>query len=167
MLVWGGVASGCNKPQEAEQTQAARPKKAHDAGEPAKPNYYDAQGRLLPGEARVEWLQVPLAFKRNKTLEYGRHAIFESNDVPLDKTRAFLDARMFTGEVAESHRDVRYHSVVPLNGPPDATRLHVSITVLPNKQLQLDIEPLGYPGAKPLTMEEARKALREDAKRAE
>lgn len=144
------------------------PGKPHLAeAEPAGPPLYDAHGRLFASKERVEWLEVPVGFARLKQREYGRHTIYESSRVPFDKLRDFLSLRMLTGRVEETSRDVVYSAVMPVDGRSDAARLNIKLTRLPKQEVQLDIERLGYGDVKPLSDEQAKKALRDEQQHAE
>lgn len=170
MVVGGALAASallgsCKKSEPP--AAASESTKAQAVAAKPKPSLYDAQGRLLPSKVRVEWLEIPVGFERQQVREYGRHVLFESSEVPFEKASAYLSERMLTGQVDETQRDIHYKAVMPVDGRADSTRLDVLLTKLPGDKLQIDIEPLTYHGVKPLSVEEAKKALREEARHAE
>jgi hypothetical protein len=163
---WLGCALlACGKSaQEAPQASAARSALAADA---QAPSIYDAQGHLKPSAERVEWLVIPMGFRRKPSID-ERHARFEADTLPLDKVREFLSARMFTGAVDETPARSAYHGVLPLENDPKAVRLDIVLTARPSQHsVVLEIERLTYGDAKPLGVDEARRVLARERSEAE
>jgi hypothetical protein len=69
---------------------------------------------------------------------------------------------MFTGKVDRGTNHAEYPAVMPLDMNESAIRLNVSLTQVEGV-LALAIEPVPRPNAKPLSDEEARRLLREEA----
>jgi hypothetical protein len=158
---------GCSKDKPVARELAERSKSAAQPAKAPVASIYDAQGRLKPGSERVEWLEIPAAFKRSAQ-SYGRHVLFEAPSVPLEKARDFFGARMFTGTIEEGAQRVFYKAVMPLSADGRAVRLNLQLTERAfDHTLLLDIERLSYEGAKPLSVDEARKALSREQARAE
>jgi len=160
------LLAACKRAPDAQPEAATRDKaQASDAG-PAE-SIYDAQGRLKASREQVEWLEIPMGFQR-KPQAYGRHVLFEAQNVPLEKARAFFAARMFTGEVLETAQHVLYRAVLPLSADERAVRLHLELTPRTfDNTLLLDIERISYDGAQPLSVDEARQVLKREQTRAE
>lgn len=161
----GGLPSCSEKP--ATTPAPARDTPAVSASAAAAPSIYDAKGRLKPSKERVEWLEIPMGFERRKQ-GYERHVLFDARGVPLDKARDFFATRMFTGKVEESATGLFFAAVMPISADQRAVRLNVQLSFRSfDNSLTLDIERLTYDGAKPLTDQEARKALANERARAE
>lgn len=158
---------GCSKsPPVVGEPAARRKPDAQVAAAPVE-SIYDAQGRLKVGSERVEWLEIPAGFKRSPQA-YGRHVLFEGHGVPLEKAREFFAPRMFTGTVEEGPARVFYKAVMPVSADPRAVRLDLRLSERSfDKTLLLDVERLSYDGAKPLSVDEARKVLSREQARAE
>jgi hypothetical protein len=158
----GCKAKPAPEPQQAELVPVAQPQTA-----PIAPSIYDAQGRLKPSGERVDWLEIPMGFRR-KEHGYDRHILFEAQGVSLDKAREFFATRMLTGKVEESLTRQRYVAVMSVAADEAAVRLNVELTLRTfDNSLALDIERLTYGDAKPLPVEEARKVLAREQARAE
>jgi len=133
--------------------------------QPSRATSYTPQGQLQGSEQRVEWLEIPLAF-RPTGQDFERHRVFEAKGVSMDLARDFLSQRMLTGTAEENSGMVFYGGVLPPSGG-DAVRLNVRLTLRPVEGvLELDVEPLRNDGARPLSVEEAKRALAAEQKRA-
>jgi hypothetical protein len=161
--LWLGCALlACGKSaQEAPQASVAR------SADAQAPSILDAQGHLKPSTERVDWLVIPMGFRRKPSID-ERHARFEADTLPLDKVREFLSARMFTGTVDETPARSAYHGVLPLENDPKAVRLEIVLTARPSQHsVVLEIERLTYGDAKPLGVDEARRVLARERSEAE
>jgi hypothetical protein len=133
--------------------------------EPPAESFYTPDRQLVGSPVRVEWLEIPLAF-RPTGQDFGRHHLFEARAVGLQVARDFFSQRMLSGMAEETPGSVFYGAVMPPSGG-DAVRLHVRLTQRPLAGvLELDVESLRGDDTKPLSVEEARRALAAEQKHA-
>lgn len=125
---------------------------------------YDRNGNLKGSATRVEWLELPAAFKRSEARSFEAHEVYEAEGIRFDKMCDFLSKRMFTGKVELKDDRARYEAVIPLDMNEKASRLNVLLTQEAGK-LTLDIERLPRLDVKPLSDEEARQLLSKEAER--
>jgi hypothetical protein len=165
-LLWlGCTLLACGKPTEQPEARLAHRDGA--AGAVHAPSLYDAEGRLKASAERVDWLQIPIGFRRKPSID-ERHVRFEADTLPLDKVREFLSARMFTGAVEETPARSVYHGVLPLENDPKAGRLEIVLSARPSQHVVvLEIERFTYGDAKPLGVDEARRVLARERSEAE
>jgi hypothetical protein len=165
-LLATGSAAGCAKKRSLEVP--FKPAAAADQeAEPRAEDLYTRDGGLAGSDARVEWLEIPLAFGRPIIQNVENHTVFEAKGVSLELARDFLSERMLTGLVDEAPGNVYYRAVLAPSGG-DAARLNVRLTKREaGTVLALDVERLPRNDEiKPLTVEQAKSALQAEQKRA-
>jgi hypothetical protein len=157
----------CGK-RQAASAPAPRAKAAVERpAERPSESIYDAQGRLKASAERVEWLAIPMGFRRKPDMD-DRHTRFEAGDLPLEKVQEFLAPRMFTGSVEQAPYRVFYRAVMPLDAAPKAVRLNIHVSARPaTHSVLLEIERLTYGDLKPLSVEQAREVLAKERRHAE
>lgn len=126
---------------------------------------YEADGSLKGSGKRVEWLELPAGFEPIAKLDQGAIEIFEAELMPFDKACDFLSRRMFTGKVDRGHSHAVYPAVMPLDMNESAPRLNVSLSEEQDK-VRLTIVRIPRPApVTPLSDDEARKILAQEAER--
>lgn len=159
------VLCSCAKKRSLERPQPSAAAVRHNQARLAE-SFYDQAGRLKGSSERVEWLEIPLAFQKTN-MSYGRHVVYEASRVSLDRARDFFAERMLTGTVEETPHTLFYREALPASGG-NAVKLSVRLTERTAQgKLELDIERLTYGDAKPVSIDEARRLLADERKRAQ
>jgi hypothetical protein len=159
LLVGLCVLSACGrKPPRAEPIALPAPAAVLSPPEA----FYDRDGNIKGSGTRVQWLEIPVGFTRSAVRSTNTREIYEATRLPFEKVCDFLSRRMFTGKVDRGTNHAEYPAVMPLDMNESAIRLNVSLTQVEGV-LALAIEPVPRPNAKPLSDEEARRLLREEA----
>jgi predicted small lipoprotein YifL len=133
---------------------------------------YAPDGSLKSSGMRVEWLELPMGFTR--VLPAGDSGVaahapdresFEAELLPFEKVRDFFSKRMFTGKVEAGPYYAIYPAVMPLDMNESAPRLNVALGQSKGT-IKLTIERVRPPPeVKPLSDDEARALLRQEAER--
>jgi hypothetical protein len=169
LLLSASACSGGDAPSPAKKeprAQTAAPKPEVAAPKPPL-QLFDAEGRLKGSGRRVAWLELPLGFEQDPASR-AMHHVFVGRGMTLQQTRDYLSERMLTGEVDDSGEVVRYRAVVPISGGADAMRFDVSVARVEGGQaVKLTLDERTFLGADPLSVPEAREALKREQARAE
>jgi hypothetical protein len=118
-------ALACSAPS-APREQAAAP--ALQAPTPAaKPDVvdprFDRAGQLLPSGRHVSWLELPRGF-RERPGSTDRAAVYEAENMPLAKVRAYLAARLIPDTVEYPPNGVAFRNALPAHTRLELPRLH-------------------------------------------
>lgn len=128
-------------------------------------NRYEADGSLKSSGKRVEWLELPVGFEPLAKQDQGAIEIYEAELMPFEKACDFFARRMFTGKVERGPYHAVYPGVMPLDMNESAPRLNVSLSEDKGK-VRLTIVRVPKPEpVKPLSDDEARKILSQEAER--
>lgn len=160
-VLLGALAlAGCKKRSLEVPTEPSAPVAAEA---PRQLDLHKEDNTLKGSTARVEWLEIPLAF-RPTPLDREQRRVFQADGVTMERVRDFLSQRMMTGEVVEGTRSVFYRKVLPPSGAADAAPLNVHLSQLDGR-LTLEVEVTNY-NPTPLPFEAAKAAAEADQKRA-
>lgn len=160
------VATGCGRSESHVEQDPPQQAGVRQTVQPDKPVLFDAQGRLKPSGRMLHWFDIPMGFENRAS--WSQHHVFESREVPVDKLREYLGARMLTGQVQELGQGALYRRVMPLSAEDSAMRFDMQVTVTDQGRLvRLDVDELLFPGVEPLSSQQAAAALKQEQARAD
>lgn len=158
-LSFGGCRERAQPEAHAPAPAAPKPAALTSAAKQADPRF-DGEGMLKGSGRHVRWLELPVTF-RERAGSTAREGSFEAYDLPFEKVRDYLEARLVPRRIEVSDKRAAFHNAKPAHTQLamealDVTLLEISRDPSLVRLLIDDRSPSSEP---PLTVEAAKREL--------